>query len=79
MILTEYNEKLHNKTLREEGWEDGWTDGEIHGRAKGRTEGRTEGMATAKKIFKLHLAGKTEIEIAKETGLDVEEVKKWLE
>ncbi|MBD8948531.1 MAG: hypothetical protein EGR94_01380 [Blautia obeum] len=71
MILTEYNEKLHNKTLREEGWEEGWTDGENHG--------RIVGMATAKKIFKLYLAGKTDFEIAKATGLDVEEVKKWLE
>ena len=44
MILTEYNEKLHNKTLCEEGWKDGWTDREIHG--------RTEGMATAKLLEK---------------------------
>ena len=35
MILTEYNEKLHNKTLREEGREEGMREG----LRKGRTEG----------------------------------------
>lgn len=31
MIMTEYNEELHNKTLREDGWVKGKIEGKIEG------------------------------------------------
>ena len=46
MILTEYNEKLHEKTLRQEGREEGMEEGLIKGRREGREE-EQEKMAEA--------------------------------
>ena len=37
MILTEYNEKLREKTLREEGWENGLAQGLEQGLEQGRS------------------------------------------
>ena len=37
MILTEYNEKLREKTLRKEGWEDGLARGLEQGLEQGRS------------------------------------------
>ena len=63
MILTEYNEKLHNKTLREEG----------------REEGHEQGLLDARNILRLHFAGKSPNEISEMTGIGLETVKKVLD
>ena len=63
MILTEYNEKLHNKTLLDEGIEIG-------------TE-RTFKLANT--IFKLHKSGKSYEEIAKAMGVSVDQIRKLLD
>ena len=38
--ITEYNEELHLKTVREEGREEGRKEGREEGRKEGREEGR---------------------------------------
>ena len=48
MILTEYDEELHNETLREEGREDGIE----------------EGIKLTKTVFTLHISGKSDEEIS---------------
>ena len=44
MILTEYNEKLHEQTLRKEGREEGIEEGFIKGRREGLEAGMEEGL-----------------------------------
>ena len=44
MILTEYNEKLHEQTLRKEGREEGIEEGFIKGRREGLEAGIEEGL-----------------------------------
>ncbi len=52
MILTEYNEKLREKTLHEEGWEaglaQGRSEGLVQGRSEGLVQGRREGLTRGK-------------------------------
>ena len=52
MILTEYNEKLREKTLHEEGWEaglaQGRSEGLVQGRSEGLAQGRREGLTRGK-------------------------------
>ncbi|MGN0941571.1 MAG: hypothetical protein ACI4OA_07690 [Selenomonadaceae bacterium] len=43
MILTEYNEELHDRTMKDEGRAEGRAEGRVEGLAKGRAEGRAEG------------------------------------
>lgn len=62
MILTEYDEELHNETLREEGREDGME----------------EGIKLTKTVFTLHISGKSDEEISQITGIALEKVKKVL-
>lgn len=62
MILTEYDEELHNETLREEGREDGIE----------------EGIKLTKTVFTLHISGKSDEEISQITGISLEKVKKVL-
>ena len=62
MILTEYDEELHNETLREEG----------------REEGMENGLYFAKMIFTLHKSGKSDIEIADTVGISLDKVKNLL-
>ena len=62
MILTEYDEELHNETLREEGREDGIE----------------EGIKLTKTVFTLHISGKSDEEISQITGIALEKVKKVL-
>ena len=62
MILTEYDEELHNETLREEG----------------REEGMENGLYFAKMIFTLHKSGKSDIEIADIVGISLDKVKNLL-
>ena len=62
MILTEYDEELHNETLREEG----------------REEGMENGLHFAKMIFTLHKSGKSDIEIADTVGISLDKVKNLL-
>ena len=62
MILTEYDEELHNETLREEGME----------------KGIEKGLHFAKMIFTLHKSGKSDIEIADTVGISLDKVKNLL-
>lgn len=62
MILTEYDEELHNETLREEG----------------REEGMENGLHLAKMVFTLHRSGKSDIEIADTVGISLDKVKNLL-
>lgn len=62
MILTEYDEELHNETLREEGREDGME----------------EGIKLTKTVFTLHISGKLDEDIAKTVNIPIEKVKKIL-
>ena len=66
MILTEYDEELHNETLREEGME------------KGIEKGIENGLHFAKMIFTLHKSGKSDIEIADIVGISLDKVKNLL-
>ena len=66
MILTEYDEELHNETLREEGME------------KGIEKGIENGLHFAKMIFTLHKSGKSDIEIADTVGISLDKVKNLL-
>ena len=43
LSIFEYNARLHEETLKKEGYEDGLEDGRIEGRVEGRAEGRIEG------------------------------------
>ena len=43
LSIFEYNARLHEETLKKEGYEDGLEDGRIEGRAEGRIEGRKQG------------------------------------
>ena len=43
LSIFEYNARLHEETLKKEGYEDGLEDGRIEGREEGRIEGRIEG------------------------------------
>ena len=45
MIMTEYNEELHNRTLRE--------DGRAAGREEGRLEGRLEGEGNLSILYRV--------------------------
>ena len=62
MILYEYDEELHNETLREEGREDGIE----------------ECIKLTKTVFTLHISGKSDEEISQITGIALEKVKKVL-
>lgn len=62
IILTEYNEELHNETLREEGREDGME----------------EGIKLTKTVFTLHISGKVDEDIAKAVDISLDKVKKIL-
>ena len=67
MILTEYNEKLQNKALREEG------------REEGIEVGHEQGLLDARNILRLHFAGKSPKEISEMTGIELETVNKVLD
>lgn len=83
MILTEYNEKLHNKTLKEEGIEEGIEIGKEEGIKIGTTRGIEIGtertFKLANTIFKLHKSGKSYEEIAKAMGMSVDQIRKLLD
>lgn len=63
MILTEFDEKLYKKTLLEEGIE----------------RGTKRTVALANTIFKLYRAGKSYEEIAKATGISIEQIRELLD
>ena len=67
MILTEYDEKLHSKTLKEEGREEGI---EI---------GTKRTVALANTIFKLYKAGGSYEEIARSLGVSIEQIRELLD
>ena len=86
MSIFEYNARLHEETLKKEGYEDGLEDGRIEGREEGRKEGRKEGRIEGR--AEGHKEGRKEIiqnafrkgytpeQIAEFTGADLEEVLK---
>ena len=79
MILTEYNEKLHNKTLLEEGIEIGTARGMGIGKEQGIEIGKKQTVALANTIFKLYRAGRSYDEIAKALGVSIEQIREMLD
>ena len=71
MILTEYDEKLHSKTLKEEGIEIGTT--------RGIEIGTKQTVALANTIFKLYRAGRSYEEIARSLGISIEQIHELLD
>lgn len=67
MILTEYNEKLHNKTLKEEGIE------------IGEKRGIEQTITLANTVFKLYRKGRSYEEIARIIGISIEQIRKMLD
>ncbi len=49
MLLTEFDEKLHKKTVYNEGYEDGHKNGVIEGFERGHKYGVSEGFDKARK------------------------------
>ena len=75
-------EEWYQDALKEgevKGREAGLAEGREAGLVEGRESGRGEGIALAKKVFRLSAEGRTEAEIAKETGIGLEEVRGILE
>ena len=68
MSIFEYNARLHEETLKKEGYEDGLEEGRIEGRAKVRKDVREEIIRNAFRN------GYTPEQIAEFTGAEVEEV-----
>ena len=64
MSILEYNARLHEETLKKEGYEDG--------RTKGRTEGRAEGREVI--LQNALLKGHPPEQIADFIGVDLDEV-----
>lgn len=76
-------ERVNMCQALEEWYQDALKEGREAGLAEGReaglAEGRESGVALAKKVFRLSAEGRTEAEIAKEAGIDLEEVRGILE
>ena len=72
MSILEYNARLHEETLKKEGYEDGRTQGRAEGRTEGRAEGRTEERAVI--IQNALLKGHSPEQIADFNGMDLDEV-----
>ncbi len=62
----------------EEWYQDALKEGREAGLTEGRESGRGEGIALAKKVFRLSAEGRTEAEIAAETGISPDEVQEIL-
>ena len=73
-----WEHELQNKWARgrEEGFAEGLAEGEAKGKAEGLAEGKAEGFAEATKSVakKLFLKGMSREEVAKITGLSLEEL-----
>ncbi len=70
MSIFEYDEEKHIRQEKEESWKEGFD--------QGVGKGIEQGIGLAKKIYKLHLAGKTYSEIAELCGISVEKVTETL-
>ena len=89
MLLTEYDEKKHMRTLYREGYEDGFDKGEQAGFSRGEQAGfdrgkkagfdRGEQNLLERMIHKKLLRGKDAAAIADELETDVETVRKIIE
>ena len=62
----------------EEWYRDAVEEGRKEGRKEGREIGRHEGIALVKTIFRLSAQGKSEQEIAEETGTSLDRIKEIL-
>ncbi len=80
MLLTEYDEKKHMRTLYREGYEDGFGKGEQAGFDKGEKAGfdRGEQHLLEQQVHKKLLRGKDAAAIADELEADVETVREIL-
>lgn len=78
--LRDYNSQMSSarKLGMEQGLQEGLQRGMQEGREEGRKEGRVEGVNLAKKVFKLHMQGKTPDEIAEISQIPVEKVREIL-
>lgn len=75
MLKAEYDYETDIRIQREEAWE----DGQQNGLELGREQGLQQGVELTKKVFKLHMSGKTVAEIAKECGVSEKEIEKIVE
>ncbi len=74
MSIFEYDEEKHMQQEREEHW----ADGHKAGLEEGHQAGLEEGISSTKKIFKFHMAGKSNEEIAEECQIPLETVEEIL-
>ena len=74
LSIFEYNARLHEETLKKEGYEDGLEEGRIEGRAEGRIKGRKDEREEI--IQNAFRKGYTPEQIAEFTGAELEEVLK---
>ena len=71
-------ERVNMCQALEEWYQDALKEGREAGLTEGRESGRGEGIALAKKVFRLSAEGRTEAEIAAETGISPDEVQEIL-
>ena len=76
LSIFEYNARLHEETLKKEGYEDGIEKGREEGREQGREQGRKEGREQElERILRNALQKDHSPEqIARFIGVDLEEV-----
>ena len=74
LSIFEYNARLHEETLKKEGYEDGLEDGRIEGRTEGRIEGRKDEREEI--IRNAFRKGYTPEQIADFIGIPLEEILK---
>ena len=81
LSIFEYNARLHEETLKKEGYEDGLEDGRIEGRKAGLKDGRKQGEIEnlLKLIQKKLQKEKTHEAIAEELETDLSIVERMCE
>ena len=74
MLLTEFNQKKHDKNMWQEGYSEGRESGYSEGHESGYSEGRESGYSEGREglIVMMIKRGKTPEEIADLIGEDVE-------
>ena len=77
--IYEYDEEKVKRMFREEWMKLGLEQGKQIGIEQGKQIGIEQGIEQAGKIFRLHLSGKSEEDIARETGESIEIIRKVLE
>lgn len=69
MLLTEFDEKLYKKVVREEGWEEGHAAGLAKGHAKGLSQGLSQGLAEGQRTTLISLVKSNNLPISVAAGM----------